>query len=477
VDDVAMDERSAVVWLRRDLRLHDNPALAEAAAGHASVVPLFVVDPRLVQGRFASANRTWFLRETLEALARESAAAGTRLVIRVGDPLEVVPAIAAEAAANDVYVARDYAPFGRARDRAVAGRLDRAGVRLHRRPGVLVHEPESITNGSGEAYRVYSPFRRAWERLDRRALAAAPERMGGHGLDPGGVPSMAELGFPDGPTADIARIPEPGEAAARARLERWMDGPVERYADTRDRLDLDGTSRLSQDLHFGLLSPLEVIERSVGPGAGRRTFVNELIWREFYAHVLFHLPEIRHASFRPEFDGVPREPGPETVERWEDGRTGYPVVDAAMRQLATTGWMHNRARMIVASFLTKHLLLDRRIGEAHFQRHLTDGDVASNNGGWQWAASTGTDPQPYFRIFNPILQGRRFDPDGAFVRQHVPELARVPAARIHAPWEMTAAEQDEAGCRIGVDYPEPIVDHGEARARALEAFEAARGES
>jgi deoxyribodipyrimidine photo-lyase len=212
----------------------------------------------------------------------------------------------------------------------------------------------------------------------------------------------------------------------------------------------------------------------MGPGDGRRTFLVELVWREFYAHVLFHRPSVRHAASRPQFDAIEWSDDATAFDAWRSGRTGYPVVDAAMRQLATTGWMHNRARMIAASFLTKDLLFDWRRGEAHFMAHLVDGDVASNNGGWQWSASTGTDPQPYFRIFNPVSQGRRFDPDGDYVRRWVPELAGLPSAHIHAPWAMPADVVDASGVRVGIDYPVPIVDHAEARARALAAYEAAR---
>ncbi len=273
----------------------------------------------------------------------------------------------------------------------------------------------------------------------------------------------------------IDLLPTPGEAAARARLERWLDRGIDGYSASRDRLDLEtGTSRLSADLRFGLVSPLEVVERAIGAGDGRRTFVNEIVWREFYAHVLFHHPAVRQQAFRATFDDVAWSGDADGLAAWQSGRTGVPIVDAAMRQLAGSGWMHNRARMIAASFLTKDLLVDWREGEAHFMRHLVDGDVASNNGGWQWSASTGTDAQPWFRIFNPVTQGRRHDPDGAYVRRWVPELAGVPTARIHAPWEMTAAEQAAAGCRIGIDYPAPIVDHAAARTRALTAYDAAR---
>jgi len=283
---------------------------------------------------------------------------------------------------------------------------------------------------------------------------------------------MPDLG---GPTADPALVPRPGEPAARERLAAWLERDVDAYAATRDRLDLeDGTSRLSQDLRWGLLSPLEVVERAGGAGDGRRVFAAELAWREFYAHVLWHHPRVLREPFQPAFAGLPWREDPVAFDAWREGRTGYPVVDAAMRQLRASGFVHNRARMIAASFLVKHLLLDWRLGEAAFMRHLTDGDVASNNGGWQWTASTGTDPQPYFRVFNPVLQGRRFDPDGAYVRRWIPELRRVPGAAVHEPWALDAAEQAAAGVRIGLDYPAPIVDHAAARQRALDVFGATK---
>jgi deoxyribodipyrimidine photo-lyase len=277
------------------------------------------------------------------------------------------------------------------------------------------------------------------------------------------------------PTADPELLPEPGESAARARLDRWLQRGIDDYGASRDQLgDEDGTSRLSQDLRFGLLSAAEVAARASGDGEGRRRYVSELAWRDFYAHVLWHEPRLLRESFRPAMDeAFSRDEGSDAVTAWREGRTGYPVVDAAMRQLVASGWMHNRGRMVAASFLTKHLLVDRRIGEGQFWRHLVDGDHASNNGGWQWAASTGTDPQPYFRIFNPILQGKRFDTDGAYVRRWVPELARVPDEYIQEPWTMPEDAQRDAGCRIGVDYPAPIVDHVAARDRALEALAAA----
>jgi deoxyribodipyrimidine photo-lyase len=286
---------------------------------------------------------------------------------------------------------------------------------------------------------------------------------------PGTLPCAGELGFSP-PEADPRFLPAPGETAARARLARWTADGLSRYAEHRDLLAADATSRLGQDLHFGLLSPVEMLERCRVPGEGPRAFVRQLCWRDFYGHVLWHWPHAASGPLHDRFEAVPWRDDPDALAAWREGRTGYPVVDAAMRQLRTTGWMPNRARMIAASFLAKDLLIDWRLGEAHFMHHLVDGDLASNNGGWQWAASTGTDAQPFFRIFNPVRQGERFDTGGEYVRRWVPELARVPDRFIHAPWTMPNAVQGEAGCRVGADYPAPIVDHSLARERAIGAF-------
>ncbi|MEO6207451.1 MAG: deoxyribodipyrimidine photo-lyase [Candidatus Limnocylindrales bacterium] len=473
--------RASIVWFRRDLRLHDHPALLAACADSDEVVPLYILDPTLINGRFASPNRTWFLLESVRALRLGLRELGSDLVVRVGDPREIVVATALATGADAVYLSRDHAPFGRARDAAVAATLASAGIAWHPRRGGLVQEPDEVRTGEGGSFTVYSPFRRAWEVLERRAVRGVPDHIPAlpAGMGSGPIPSQADLGAGagPGPTADANQLPKPGEPAARRRLERWVSDGIQGYASQRDRMDLvGGTSRLSADLHLGLLSPTEVVESAQhsGTGDGQRRYANELVWREFYAHVLFHRPSVRTRAFREEYESIPWSDDDAALAAWQHGRTGYPIVDAGMRQLTVTGWMHNRARMITASFLTKDLLIDWRRGESHFMRHLVDGDVASNNGGWQWSASTGTDPQPYFRIFNPILQGKRFDPDGDYVRRWVPELARVRTGRIHAPWEMSDAEQAEAGCRIGLDYPAPIVDHGEARARALAVYEAAR---
>jgi len=457
-----MDPSTAVIWFRRDLRLHDHPALTTAAEGHDRVVPLFMLDQALLEGGSASPIRTRFLLESLRELAASLAGLGAPLVIRSGDPADAIVAICAATGARDVYASRDYAPYGRARDARVSDRLAVSRVTLHVERGNLIHEPEAVATGEGRPFTVYSPFRRAWERLERRALLPAPTGLVGTDVEPGVVPDSVQVAAP---------LATPGESAARARLDRWLDRGIEGYAASRDRLDLaDGTSRLSADLHLGLLSANEVVTRALGRGDGRRVFVNELVWREFYAHVLFHRPFLRERSFRPEFDRIDWSTDPVLVEAWRTGMTGYPVVDAAMRQLAVSGWMPNRARMIVATFLTKDLLVDWRVGERHFMRSLVDGDVASDTGGWQWCASTGTDPQPYFRIFNPVVQGRRHDPDGSYVRRWVPELAGLPTRWIHAPWEAPPDVLASSGVVLGTDYPERIVDHAEARLRALAVY-------
>lgn len=458
--------RLAITWFRRDLRVHDHPALTAAVEGADAVIPVFVVDDGLLGGRFASPNRAWFMRESVVALGEALAERGAPLRILRGRPADVLPAFAREVGATDVYVTRDATPYGRRRDREVAERLGAAGIAFHAKRGLLVHEPDEIATGAGRPYTVFTPFRHAWDARSRRPTLPAPERIPGlSNARPDAVPDLGR------PTADRARIPAPGETAARLRLERWLARGLDGYAETRNRLDLDqGSSRISQDLRFGLLSAGEVAERADRAGEGARGFLGELAWRDFYAHVLWHHPTVLRASFRPAFASLPVRHDPADLAAWAEGRTGYPVVDAAMRQLRASGFVHNRARMIAASFLAKHLLLDWRLGEAEFMRHLTDGDIASNNGGWQWSASTGTDSQPYFRVFNPVLQGARFDPDGGYVRRWVPELAGVPPDRIHQPWTMSAAEQATAGCQIGTDYPAPIVDHADARARALAVY-------
>ncbi len=464
--------RVALLWLRRDLRVHDNPALAAALASAQAVVPIFVLDPRLLDGPGASANRTWFLLGTLRALARDLEARGAPLVVRSGRPEDVIPAVAAEARAGDVFASRDVSPFARRRDAAVADALATAGRRLHLGPGLLVAEPEEVHTTDGRPVTVFAPFARRWAAVPRRPLLGAPSTIPSL---PRGALVSDPLPVGPQPTADPTLLPVAGEAAARDRLGAWAaSAALPGYADGRNHLDVDGTSRLSADLKFGTLSPLEVLLAAEGPGEGRRVFVSELAWREFYAHVLWHFPHVVRGAFRPRLRRRRVDDDPAGLAAWQAGRTGYPVVDAAMRQLAASGWMHNRARMIAASFLAKDLLIDWRRGEAHFMAQLLDGDVGAEQR--RLAVDRGDGDRR--RALLPGLQpGRR----RATVRSRRglrPALgagaAGVPDAYLHEPWTMPAQAQRAAGCVIGRDYPAPLVDHAEARQRALAAYRQSR---
>lgn len=463
---------TAIVWLRRDLRLHDHPPLAGAAARHDRVAPVFVLDPALLPGgRFPSPSRTAFLLACLAEVDAGLRARGGALIVRAGAPAEVLPALAREAGAEAVWWASDVSPYAMARDRAVRDALAGAGVQAVPTPGGFAADVGVPRTQAGRPFTVFTPFWRAWEALERRPVVAAPDRIAlPAGIEPGPRPDAAALGA----ESELSDPPPPGEAAARAAMARWLAGGIDGYASGRDRL-AEPTSGLSPYLRFGCLSARE-LEAAVAerPGPGAAAFRRQLAWRDFYAHVLLHHPDNAREEFQPRYRALEWAQDDDGFAAWEHGRTGYPVVDAAMRQLRATGWMHNRARMIVGSFLTKDLHIDWRRGEAHFMRFLLDGDAASNNGNWQWIASVGVDPAPYFRrIFNPILQQQRFDPDGAYVRRWVPELAGVPDGRLAEPWRMTPDEQSAAGCVIGRDYPEPIVDHRHERARAIERYRAA----
>jgi deoxyribodipyrimidine photo-lyase len=462
--------KTAIVWFRRDLRVEDHPALLEVCTRAGRVLPLFVLDDRLLA--WSAPARAWFLRRSLAELDASLRARGSGLLIRRGRPEVVVPQVAAEFGADVVVATRDVTPLSYRRDRAIARALEREGRRLALRPGLLLVEPESLVTTNGTPYGVFTPFWRALQGAPRREVVSSP----GHVPTPadallGSTSPMAELA---GLAPPLEGLPSPGEAAASERLSGWVTGGLADYAGDRDALSGSGTSRLGVDLHFGTLSPLQIESAALESGVDATSFVRQLAWREFYHHLLFHrratwdeLESPLRAAFRSEDEDR------EAVSAWRDGRTGIPAVDAAMRQLLATAWLSNRARLVVASFLTRHLLMDYRIGERHFMRHLIDGDVANNRGGWQWTAGVGADPQPWFRIFNPVRQGSRFDPDGSWVRRWVPELEYVPDRYIHAPWEMPADVAATAGVRLGTTYPRPIVDLAAGRERALAAFRAA----
>lgn len=480
-------------WFRRDLRLADNTALAAAAgAGGGGVLPLFILDDAILRGRWASANRAAFLLACLRELDHELRALGSRLIVRRGEPLAVLLDLAREVGARGVFWNRDYTPYAIRRDTAVKQALRDRGLDARSHKDAVIFEMDEVRSQTGTPYTVYTPYARAW----RRRLADE-----GFRLSP--TPQLAPLS-PDIPSLPIPdlddlglrttiTLPGAGAATARRQLRGFVETELAGYAEQRNLPALAGTSRLSPHLRLGTLSARQCLAALAGYADHRQaegraegepfgpadlaalppgpdTWLGELIWRDFYVQILYHHPRVLRGAFRREYDGLAWENRREWFDAWREGRTGYPIVDAAMRQLAQEGWMHNRARMIVASFLTKDLLIDWRWGEGHFMQLLIDGDPAANNGGWQWAAGTGTDAQPYFRIFNPASQGEKFDPEGAYVRRYLPELANVPNRHIHAPHLMAPAEQIRADLRVGRDYPAPIVDHKLQRERALALY-------
>ncbi|WP_238993224.1 cryptochrome/photolyase family protein [Nocardioides caldifontis] len=436
---------TAVMWFRRDLRLADNPALL-AACEADGVVPLFVVDPAL-WGPAGAVRRT-YLAGSLTAL---DASMGGVLVVRHGDPREVVPAVAAEVGADRVHVAADFAPYGARRDAEVEEALGRADVGLARLGSPYAVAPGRVRNGSGEAYRVYSPFSRAWAEHGWRGPVGPPRSTRWLRVDGDGIPDAA---YPDG-----TEPPTPGEQAALAAWADFRDHRLDRYGDERDQPASGASSEMSTYLRWGEIHPrtmLADLARRRSDSAAK--YRKELAWREFYADVLWRHPESARADLRPEYAELQYDDPGTLFEAWKEGRTGFPIVDAGMRQLRGQGRIHNRVRMIVASFLVKDLHVWWRHGARHFMEWLADGDLASNQHGWQWVAGSGTDPAPYFRVFNPTTQGRKFDPDGAYVRRWVPELRDVPAPEVHEP--------------VGVPgYPAPIVDHAAERKEALARYD------
>jgi deoxyribodipyrimidine photo-lyase len=443
-----------IMWFRRDLRIADNPALCAALAesDRGGTHPVFVLDPKLLGP--AGAARRQFLAGCVDAL--DDSIDG-RLTVVAGDPVEVIPRLARKVGAEAVAVTADFGPYGRERDRIVEQALESAGRRLVRCGTPYAVEPGTVQTRGGGPYKVYSPFYRAWR--DRGWPA------------PVAPPALRSLEGPIGRKAARPHVqaavdlPDPGEAAAEQRLRAFL-GQAARYGAERDLPAADGTSRLSPYLKWGCLHPRQVLDR-LGRSPGEETFRREIAWREFYADVLFHRPETARESLRPEMAVMEVDEGAAADRRFAaraEGRTGYPIVDAGMRQLRAQAWLHNRVRMIVASFLVKDLHVDWRRGARHFMRLLVDGDLASNQHNWQWVAGTGTDAAPYFRILNPVLQGEKFDPDGDYVRRFVPELAAVAGGAVHQPWKLP--EGPPGG------YPDRIVDHAVERKEALARFAA-----
>ena len=452
-----------IVWIRgKDLRLQDHPAVRLAGPG---ALFIFVVDPYFFDAEAAKRmpHRMQFLVESLQTLESEVARRGGKLWFVEGKSVEVVPRIARAFGAPRVLAMRWTEPFGRERDRQVAEALDVPLVLLE---GETLLPPGTLRTQGGSPYSVFTPFSRRFRQVYEGGLVLeAPSFIDQVGL-PAGVeavscPTLSDLGLPEN-----SRLLSGGEVAAQARLQAFVEGAGSGYVDGRNRMDLEGTSRISADIKFGLLSPREVwcaVMESAMPSEQKACFTNELIWREFNYSTLWDRPDVLNEPFKAKWKGFPWRVDSEHWMAWATGMTGYPVVDAAARQLLATGFVHNRARMIAASFLTKHLRLDYRLGEAHYMRWLTDGDWAQNNMGWQWAAGSGADAQPWFRIFNPVRQGRKFDPDGDYVRRWVPELAGLETKYIHAPWEAPEMVCTWAGISLGQSYPHPVVDHASAR--------------
>lgn len=468
-------------WVRQDLRVSDNDALLGAVATGCAVLPVFVLDDESA-GRWAPGGASrWWLHGSLAALGEAIAERGGSLVLRRGRAEAVLAELAAETGAERVFAGRLYEPWARARDKRVAEALRQKGVEITGAKTALLFEPWEIETKAGGPYGVYTPFSRAcFDRLPPPEPAPPPKRIPAPDRLPRSE-TLDEWGLlPTKPdwAGGLRESWTPGEAGAAARLKRFVSRGLADYDETRNRPDLDATSGLSPHLHWGEISPATVWHAALAKSprsAATRTFLKELLWREFSYHLLWHRPEMPEEALKPAFADFPWRRDKAGLAAWRKGMTGYPIVDAGMRQLWQTGWMHNRVRMVVASFLVKHLLLPWQDGERWFWDTLVDADLASNSASWQWVAGSGADAAPYFRIFNPVLQGEKFDPDGAYVRRYVPELARLPAKLIHRPWEADAAILRASGITLGRDYPKPIVEHGAARARALSALETISG--
>ncbi len=470
-----------LIWFRHDLRLADHAALAAALEPGGKVLPVFVLDDEAAgEHRYGAASR-WWLKQSLAALAGSLAARGAPLLLAKGRAETILPALADATGALAIHAGRGVEPWARAQSRRVHEALADAGRTLQLHTTVLLREPHGFASGSGKPYAVYTPFAKAMLAAgEPGAPLPAPPRI--PGLEqPAGGESLDRIGLypvPGEPdwAAGFAQHWQPGEAGAQARLARFAAGALAGYDETRNQPGIEGSSGLSPHLRWGEVSPRQVwhAARAGAKGSGVETFLKEILWREFAYHLLWHRPEMPERCLRPTYENFPWEPDARLLAAWQRGRTGYPIVDAGMRQLWRSGWMHNRVRMVTASLLVKHLLQPWRDGAAWFWDTLLDADLASNSASWQWVAGCGTDAAPYFRVFNPVLQGEKFDPDGTYVRRWVPELAKLPAAFIHRPWEAPEGILAAAGVRLGQAYPRPIVDAGEGRARALAALAAMR---
>jgi len=473
---------ATLVWFQRDLRLEDNPALHAAWVRGRPVLPVYVLEDADAGAWSPGGASRWWLHGALEALEQALRTRGSRLILGRGPAGARIDAWLAHSGADAVYWNRRYEPWARERDERITAALQRRGIEVRCFDAGLLCEPGSLLTGSGAPYRVFTPF---WKALRARTHIGpglpAPPRLPPLSAPPDGDSLESWSLRPRRPdwASGLRSNWRPGETGAQARLREFAGSTLDGYATTRDQPGVAGTSRLSPHLHFGELSSRQVwheierhADRRAGSGwpPGIERYLTELGWREFSYHLLYHYPKLPEAALRPEFARFPWNPDAVATTAWQQGRTGYPIVDAGMRELWSTGWMHNRVRMIVASFLVKDLLQHWRVGAEWFWDTLVDADLASNSASWQWVAGCGADAAPYFRVFNPTLQGMRFDTQGHYVRRWIPELARLPDAVVHAPWTARPVDLTVSGVRLGVDYPLPIVDHAHARARALAAF-------
>lgn len=467
-----------IVWFRRDLRLDDNPALDAAARSGAPLLPLFILDPDEMPG----AASLWWLHHSLASLSDALQKRGAPLILRRGRPSDILPRLAADTGASTIFWNRCYEPHAVARDKALKSSLTEQGVEVSSFNGSLLAEPWQVKTGSGDPYKVFTPFWRSLSQQPFDAPLAPPEKiMGATPVASDALEAWNLLPVKPDWAGGLRETWQPGEQGARERLSAFVDHAMSAYRDARDLPDREGTSRLSPHLHWGEVSPRRIwhvaraaAEAKAGNAAAADPFLREVGWRDFAFHLIFHWPSMVSENWKSEFDAFPWAADDAAFLAWTKGMTGYPLVDAGMRELWQTGWMHNRVRMVAASFLIKHLMIDWRRGAEWFEDTLVDADLAVNRASWQWVAGSGADAAPYFRIFNPVLQGEKFDPAGEYVRRYVPELAGLDARYIHRPWEAPSDVLAKAGIDLGNSYPRPIVDHAEARARALAAYEEIR---
>ncbi len=457
-----------IVWFRNDLRVHDHPALSTAAQNGDHVIPVFILNTTLLAGDHASSNRNRFLLESLADLKKSLQSLGADLVIRDGEPSEELAVLAAEANAEAIYYTADYTPYSIKRDKTVKEAMALKNIEFRGFGGRLVVDTlDKIRTKAVTVHKVFTPFWRSWSEVGRRSVAELPKKLNMlKSLEVGELPDLLSITQQDMLSPDVMKG---GETTGRTMLKQWLDDGIAGYHQGNNDMAADATSHLSPYMHFGCLSVRE-IETMLPDSAGARAWHRQLAWREFYNYVLFYNPH-PEKEFQEKYRSLQWGQDPHMLKKWQDGQTGFPVVDAAMRQMNRTGWMHNRARLIVGSFLTKDLWLDWRLGEKYFMQMLLDGDVANNNGNWQWIASVGVDPAPvYRRLYNPATQAKNYDPTGAYIRRYVPELKDVPLEYLAEPQLMPLEIQKEIGCIIGQDYPAPMVDHKSARLAALEHY-------